>query len=575
MKKLVGIVLLCLMAAALYAVPPMPGSHTTHDGSQLPEINPVPFRSPSRHNADSSLQKISPLSTAASGDRNLLIILVNYDDLKFSILGAGATDEDYKNHYLDLLQNNTYSMRKYYQDMSGGQLNLTFTVLGPYNLDHNKTYYGENTEKSDGKKDDKPGNLIHDAISKALDAGHLNAELWANYADNWDYNNDGEIDTIFVIHAGIGEEEGTDTDAIFSQQWNLNSAKKSGRSDYAARSVEFGGKEKTFSSYTIEPEYNSSGAVKGASIGVFCHEYGHILGLMDLYDTTYVTNGVGYWCLMSFGNWGSFGAGNTVPGADPAPLLAWEKYYLGWLNPVTITPTAEPQTFYFSDIESSRKTWKIPLNPSGSQYLMLEGKKENSTGTGWYVQEDGLLITHINEDILSKYWGNNINISKTRVHGVDIVESESPYYETTGLGNLWNEPFFMSGIVCFRNNTKSILVPSYPKAAAGIGLFVSLLLLHRKRKKLGLMLLICCLACITACDDVEIFNSSDSGDDNGGIVIPDGDTGFHYVKGQDIPNTNYYESEDITSKTGISGVIITVNCPAGSSSGSFTVMKEK
>ncbi len=155
------------------------------------------------------------------------------------------------------------------------------------------------------------------------------------------------------------------------------------------------------------------------------------------------------------------------------------------------------------------------------------------------------------------------------------MESESPYYESTGLGNLWNDPFIMSGIVCFRNNTKHILVPSYPKAAAGIGILVSLLLLHRKRKKLGILLLICCLVCIIACDDGGGTNSSERGDDNGGTVIPDSDTGFHYVKGQDIPNTNYYESEDITSKTGISGIIITVDCPAGSSSGTFTVTKEE
>ena len=566
MKKLVGIVLLCLITAALYAIPPMPGSCPTHDGSQHPEINPVPFRSPSRHAADSTLQKSAPIAHPIIENRNLLVILGEFTDKKFSVLGAGATDEDYRNYYLDLLQNNTYSMRKYYQDMSGGRLNLTFTVIGPYNLDHNKAYYGAH---ADGENDDKPGNLVYDAIDKAYTEGDLNAELWAKYADNWDYNNDGYIDAIFVIHAGIGEEEGTDTDAIFSHRWDLNSAYIYDRSDYSSYSLKIGGKKKIFNSYTLEPEYFSKGAVKGASIGVFCHEYGHILGLMDLYDTTYETNGVGYWSPMSFGNYGTYGAGNSVPGADPAPLLAWEKYYLGWLNPIIITPTTKPQTFYFSDIESSRKAWVIPLNTSCSQYLMLEGKKENSTGTGWHVLEDGLLITHIDEDILSKYWGNNINISKTRVHGVNIVESESPYYETTGLGNLWNEPFVMSDIVCFRNNTKYILVPSYPKAAASIGLLVSLLLFLKKKKKLGTLLLICCLACIIACDD------GSGSDDNGGIVIPDDDNVFHYVKGQDIPNTNYYESEDITSKTGISGVIITVDCQAGSSSGSFTVYKEE
>ena len=568
MKKLVGIVLLCLIAAALYAVPPMPGSRPTHDGSQHPEINPLPFRSPSKQAVHSSLQKSAPLAHPIIENRNLLVILVNYDDLKFSFLGAGATDKDYKNYYLNLLQNNTYSMTQYFKDMSGGKLNLTFTVLGPYNLANPKAHYGKNTSNSNGIGDDKPGNLVYDAIDKAYTEGGLNAKLWADYADNWDYDNDGKIDTIFVIHAGIGEEEGTDTDAIFSQQWDLNSAYDYERSDYSACSVEFGGKEKFFNSFTIEPEYNSQGTVDGAAIGIFCHEYSHVLGLKDLYDTTYETNGVGYWSLMSFGSWGSYGAGNSIPGTDPIPLLAWEKYYLGWLTPIIITPTAKPQTYNFSDIESSREAWVIPLNPSCSQYLILEGKKRNWTGTGWAVQEDGLLITHIDEDVLFKYWGNNINISKTRVHGINIVEALSPYYETTGLGNQWNEPFIDSGIVCFRNNTKSILVPSYPKAAACIGFLVSLLLLHRKRKKLGMMLLICCIACIIACD-----NGSD--DDNGGIVIPDGDTGFHYVKGQDIPNTNYYTSELVTSKTGISGIIITVDCPEGSSSGSFTVMKEE
>ena len=565
MKKLVGIVLLCLMAAVLYAVPPMPGSHTTHDGSQLPEINPVPFRSPSRHNADSSLQKSSPLSPAAIENRNLLVILVNFNDpnQRFSFLGAGATDEDYRDYYLNLLQNNTYSMRKYYQDMSGGKLNLTFTVIGPYTLDHDKAHYGTNEIKSDGTDlDTLTGDIAWEAVDKAITNDPLTFS--AENLSKWDYDYDNQIDTFFIIHAGIGEEEGFDPNDIYSLRWYIYTAYCYGRATHKYK--EHGGKY--FNSYTIQPEYIFSS--KEGALGTFCHEYGHTLGLADLYDTTFETNGVGNWSLMGGGSWGS---GKS---ADPVPLLAWEKYFMEWLTPELITPTAEPQTFYFSDIEKSRKAWMIDLNPSGSQYLILEGKKKNWTGTGWAVLEDGLLITYINEDILIDNWfSNTINNTKTKAHGIDVVEAASPYYATIGLGNLWNNPFTDSGKVCFRNNTKSILVPSYPKAAAGIGLFVSLLLLHRKRKKLGMVLLICCLACITACDDVEIFSSSDSGDDNGGIVIPGGDTGFHYVKGQYIPNTNYYTSKLVTSKTGISGIIITVDCPAGSSEGSFTVYKEE
>ena len=116
MKRLIGIAVLCFIAAVLYAMPPFPGSYPPHDGSQHPEITPVPFRSPSSHAVDSSMQKIAPLSPSAVENRKLLVILVGFNDKIFSVLGAGATDEDYRNYYLGLLQNNTYSMRRYYQD---------------------------------------------------------------------------------------------------------------------------------------------------------------------------------------------------------------------------------------------------------------------------------------------------------------------------------------------------------------------------------------------------------------------------------------------------------------------------
>ena len=552
MRKIACIIILCLLAASLFAVPPKPG--TKHGGCiHLPGTQ-APFRSPSRHNSDSSLQKISPLSPSVGGDRDILVILVNFkNETPFSL------SADY---YEKLLGREgepaeSMSMRKYYQDMSGGKLNLTFTVIGPYTLDYGKAHYGTNEIKSDGMDmDTLTGDIAWEAVDKAITNNPT--VFSAENLSKWDYDGNGEIDTFFVIHAGIGEEEGIDSKDIYSLRWFIFAAYINGRATHPY--LQYGGKY--FNSYTIQPEHLY--ASNEGALGTFCHEYGHTLGLADLYDTTSETAGAGDWSLMGGGSWGSGKA------ADPVPLLAWEKYYMGWLTPTTITPTAKPQTFNFSDTETSHEAWKINLTDDGSQYLILEGKKKNWTGTGWAGLEDGLLITHIDEDILDVRWASNtINDTRTTVHGINIVEAQSPYYETTGLGSLWNYPAVKSGTVCFRNNTKSILVPSYPKAAAGIGLFISLLLLHRKRKKFGMMLLICCLACIIACD-----NGSGS-DDNGGIVIPDDDTGFHYVKGQYIPNTNYYTSELVTSKTGISGIIITVNCPAGSSSGTFTVVKEE
>ena len=539
MKKLVGILMLCLITAALYAVPPKPG--TKHGGCiHLPGTQ-APFRSPSRHNSDSSLQKISPLSPSVGGDRDILVILVNFkNETPFSL------SADY---YEKLLGREgepaeSMSMRKYYQDMSGGKLNLTFTVIGPYTLDYGKAHYGTNEIKSDGMDlDTLTGDIAWEAVDKAITNNPT--VFSAENLSKWDYDGNGEIDTFFVIHAGIGEEEGIDSKDIYSLRWFIFAAYINGRATHPY--LQYGGKY--FNSYTIQPEHLY--ASNEGALGTFCHEYGHTLGLADLYDTTSETAGAGDWSLMGGGSWGSGKA------ADPVPLLAWEKYYMGWLTPTTITPTAKPQTFNFSDTETSHEAWKINLTDDGSQYLILEGKKKNWTGTGWAGLEDGLLITHIDEDILDVRWASNtINDTRTTVHGINIVEAQSKYYETTGLGSLWNYPAVKSGTVCFRNNTKSILVPSYPKAAAGIGFFISLLLLHRKRKKLGTLLLICCIACFMACNISGHSSHSDK-------------------RGQDIPNTNYYTSELVTSKTGISGIIITVDCPAGSSEGSFTVYKEE
>ncbi len=64
-----------------------------------------------------------------------------------------------------------------------------------------------------------------------------------------------------------------------------------------------------------------------STIGVFCHEFGHVLGLPDMYDTTYETHGVGDYSIMANGSWLGPNDGDV-----PAPFLAWEKAFLGWLT---------------------------------------------------------------------------------------------------------------------------------------------------------------------------------------------------------------------------------------------------
>ena len=74
--------------------------------------------------------------------------------------------------------------------------------------------------------------------------------------------------------------------------------------------------------YTTEPE--------NGGLGVFAHEFGHDLGLPDLYDTAGGDNGTGFWTLMSGGSWLNHGTDSI--GTTPGYMGPWEKLQLGWLD---------------------------------------------------------------------------------------------------------------------------------------------------------------------------------------------------------------------------------------------------
>lgn len=245
-----------------------------------------------------------------TGNAKILIIVIGYTD---QAVNAASTATFFSN-LLNGATTSALSMKKYYKDMSNGAFNLTIDVKGPYVAANTLNYYGANDAN---EYDVKPATLAGEAIDKAEADG-------VNFAD-YDNDGDGTVDTVMIIHAGVGEESGSSApaNAIWSHSWDLDSAADPEIGDGTGHRTYDG---KTINGYTMQPEY-----VKNAgdtSIGVFCHEFGHVLGLPDLYDTTYETAGVGEFSLMAGGSW----LGATGTGECPSPLLAWEKNLLGWLT---------------------------------------------------------------------------------------------------------------------------------------------------------------------------------------------------------------------------------------------------
>jgi immune inhibitor A len=152
--------------------------------------------------------------------------------------------------------------------------------------------------------------------------------------DRYDYDGDGNfdepdgyIDTFQSVHAGEGEEAGGGTlgdAAIWSHSWYAysNLIGKAGPSFNMSGGIQIGDSDYWVGKYTIQPE--------NGGVGVFTHEYGHDIGLPDLYDTSGGENGTGFWTLMSSGSW--MGDGTKDIGSKSSHMGAWEKFQLGWLN---------------------------------------------------------------------------------------------------------------------------------------------------------------------------------------------------------------------------------------------------
>lgn len=152
--------------------------------------------------------------------------------------------------------------------------------------------------------------------------------------DRYDYDGDGifdepdgYIDTFQSVHAGEGNEAGGGVlgdAAIWSHSWYAfyGDIGDTGPDFNKYGGLQIGDSNYWVGKYTIQPE--------NGGVGVFTHEYGHDLGLPDLYDTSGGENGTGFWTLMSSGSW--MGDGTLDIGSKSSHMGAWEKFQLGWLN---------------------------------------------------------------------------------------------------------------------------------------------------------------------------------------------------------------------------------------------------
>lgn len=307
-----------------------------------------------------------------SGVANIPVILITFQDTEPTYSAS-----DFEALLFDRrppIATGPGSMRDYYEEISYG----TFTVSsGPngvqgwFRASNQHDYYGNQYGVQ------KAAELVKEAV--------LAADPFMDFS--WyDNDGDGRVDVVMVVHQGTGAEASGNPTDIWSHRWSLSGA--------GVGAVILDGV--TIDDYVIQPEILFESI---STIGVFAHEFGHALGLPDLYDTDDSSEGIGNWGLMGSGSWNR----TSRFGDTPAHMMAWSKWLLGWLTP---TPVSREQTDYtLPAVSSTPFALQMLDNPGGpefnrntgarGEYFLLENRQRE--GFDYGLPSAGLLIWHIDE----------------------------------------------------------------------------------------------------------------------------------------------------------------------------------
>jgi M6 family metalloprotease-like protein len=274
------------------------------------------------------------------------------------------------------------SIAAYYAQVSYNQLVLSGETRGWYAASQGRNYYG-NSLKGWGTYPRNAGKLAEEAVDAAEAAG-------CNFAQ-FDNDGDGVAESIFIVHSGEGCETSLNTNDIQSHTSSITGM------GGAARNYD----GVTIDTYTCCPELQKSSPVAHINIGVFCHEYGHILGLPDQYDAgrwcTSITGwGVGAWALMGYGGWG----GDVLTPSRPTHICPWGKIRMGWLTPTVVTGSVSPiqlSAFELPQTPPYQRVLKLGTYGAESEYFLVTFR-DTLDVFDKSLRKKGLMIFHVDEN---------------------------------------------------------------------------------------------------------------------------------------------------------------------------------
>ena len=248
----------------------------------------------------------------------------------------------------------------------------------------------------------------------------------------YDSDNDGYVDFVYVIYAGEGQATGGPANSIWPHNWDITAAISYGYCTYTNAQRTLDGKK--IDNYAISGEL--FGGTFGG-IGTLVHEFGHVIGLPDFYDTEYGTNydkelTPNEWDVMDGGSYN--GDGHCPPNYSP-----WEKYFMGWLTPENLGNKGARLTLYPNGTEQHNV---YQINESGKlQSATTNGLSyyiECRQKAGWdkNIPAAGMLIWKTNFNA-SAWAGNTPNNTANNPKYTLVIPSGTKIGQSSGSKNVW------------------------------------------------------------------------------------------------------------------------------------------
>lgn len=316
-----------------------------------------------------------------TGSPRVLVVLAEYADNSFTLANPKKSFDQYLNKtdgaqedFGNYEQRNVSSVKQYFEAMSNGQFSPQFDIYGPVKLPNEMSYYGGTNSSG---TDERVPNLVSDACELIKDSVDFS---------QYDNNDDGYVDLVYVIYAGYGQSMGAANETVWPKTTYVSIGKA-----YNGKKVYRVGVNNEL--LGTESSFNGKQYITG--IGLFIHEFSHCLGLPDFYTTklkdTYDNQGMEDWSVMD--------AGCYVHNSwTPTAYTAWEREAMGW---TTIDTLSAPQQLAMQTIDDGGKAYRVVNSANPSDYLVLQRVKNK----GWNAylgpsgsEMDGLLVYHVDYD---------------------------------------------------------------------------------------------------------------------------------------------------------------------------------